>query len=495
MAPSRLSDRAIILAIGGGIQSLLQTAVGLVLVRLFDSQETFGSYRQVWLILNTLTPFFLLGLTQAIYYYLPGLPDDRHRAFMARCMALLSLSGLVTSIGLFVLARPVAQLFSNPGVATLLRAASFYPLFAIPSMALYHFLVTEGLHVRAVLFNLGFYVAQTALIITLAAVGTPLATLFVAIAALSGVRLIWSTVEIARRAHGAVRGALPVGLRQIFGYSIPVWLSVVGSMLGRHMDKLLISGFLGVTRYAVYSVGAAEFPGIMLVATSSNTVLRPHLARMHHEGAHADICRIWREAFRKQALAILPMAAYLLVFAREFIELLYTVGYGGAAPVFQIYLVLAVLLIAPHEVVLTSIGRTQTVFHGTLLFLGVNLVLSLLLIKPLQMLGPPLGTAVARAVLVAFYSWSVARVLGTPWRRFLPMGILARVGAVAAGAVLVAAPVKLLGLGRFAVLALGGVVFAAAYFLLAWRTRTLTREDMALMREWLTLRPLRGGGG
>lgn len=489
MSKARLTDKALILAIGSGIQALVQTAVGLVLVRVFDSQETFGSYRQVWLTLNTLTPILMLGLSQAIYYFLPGLPVDQHRAYMRRSFGLLAISGFVAAIGLFFGSTWIANLFSNPRIAPLIQAASFYPLFTIPAMALFHFLVTKGAHLRGVVLNLIFFLFQAALIIGLAVHGSSLMVIFRVIVIFASVRLIWSLVEVRNHTREAHSGRLDVSPRANLSYAIPVWLSLLTNTLGQQLDKLIVSSLLGVIRYATYSVGAIEFPGIPMVTTAANTVLRPHIAKLHHAGKPEEITSVWRSAFRKQALVALPMAVYLALFSNEFISLLYTVQYRAAALPFQIYLLLTFFRIAPPETILTSVGKTRAVFHGSIMFLVLNLGLSLLLVRPLDMAGPALATVIARAALAAFYAHRAAKLLGVPILILLPFRIAGRVILIASGAALCSMPVWLLHWDRFPTLALGAVIFGGVYVLLGGYTRTILREDWIIVRDWVrTLR-------
>jgi len=493
MARERLADKALTIATGSGVESVTQVALNLFLVRLFDSQEAFGSYRQVWLVINTLTPLFLFGLSHGIYYFLPGLPDDRHRAFMARTTLFLTGSGLVFSICLFAGAGAVADLFSNPELAPLFRAAALFPLFAVPNLLLFPFLVSRNLHARGAAVNALFVISQTLLIVALAATGSDLSTIFRSVVLLVGVRYVYSLYEVGRIAKGPLRGVATVGWRENLSYSIPVGLSTIMIVLGQRLDKLFVSGFMSTVDYAVYSVGAIEFPGIVLIEASSNTVMRPYISALHHQGNKSEIHGFWLRSLRKQALVIVPMAMFLAVFARPLVEILFTPEYGGAVLIFQIYLAVPLLRIAPPGLILTSVGRSRIIFYGTIAFVVVNMGLNLLLIGPMGMAGPPVATLIATAGLMLYYALCASRYLEIPLARMVPIRTLLPIFLVAAAAMGASSSVILLGWGRIATLLAGlpaaGIVYVAA----GSAARVLKREDLEIVRRWITLRWLRRG--
>lgn len=488
---TRLADKALTLATGAGIQNAGQVAVNLFLVRLLDSQELFGTYRQVWLVIYTLSPFVLMGLGHGLYFFLPGLTPGRHRAFACKAVAVVSGAGLVASIAVFLTASWIAGLFNNQGLVAPLRAASFYPLFALPSMLLLHFLIAKERHGRAAMVNLVFFFLQSIVIIALALTGASLSVIFSALVALAVGRFGHMVYEILRHTEGRVLGP-SVGLGETLGYSVPVGLSDVLTSLGQKLDKLVVASFLNPATYAVYALGAMEFPGIILVSTASNTVMRPHITGLHHKADKAGIHRFWRESFRKQALVIVPMAALLAVFARELMILLYTEGYADAAVIFQIYLAVSLFRIAPPLVILTSVGLSRAVLYGTLVYVAVNLGLSVALIGVVGRMGPPVATFVATAGLMGYYARRAAGYLGVSLRGMIPAGVLLRLFLVAGVAALSSATVKLLGWHPLGSMACGAVVFALVYAVMGRLTRVLQDKDLDVLRRWLRFRWIRG---
>ena len=492
MAPPRLSHRAVLLGAGSAIQSVGQVGVGLVLVRLLDRTD-YGSYRQVWLVLNTVLPFLLLGIPAGLHYFLPAVGAERHRALLGRALLVLSGAGLLFAAGVFLGAPFLAAGFDNPGLAAALRGAALYALTALPGFAFFHFLVAAGRPARAVLLNLAFFALQAAVTLALVARGAPLAAVFLGIGAVAAVRYLHVLLEATRVTRGPWSGDPGVEVRPFLAYALPVGLSNLAISLAQRLDKIVVSAALPVDRFALYAVGAVEFPGIQVVSTAANTVLRPHLSALHHAGDRGALYRSWREAWRKQSLLIVPMAVGLFVLAEDLLRVLYTDDYVGATGVFRVYLFLALFRIAPPEVVLTSMGRARMVLLGMAVSLAGNLALTLVLLRPLGMLGPPVATGVAALVLAGVYARIAATDLGRPVGDLLPLGPLTRVLLPALAA---AGPLFLLprpeSAGARLLAGLG--VYAAAYLALATLAGAVRRDDWRLAGEWLTLRPLRGSG-
>lgn len=477
-----LSRQTLTIAIGTSVQSVLaQVALNVALVRVLGSQEDFGLFRQVWLILNTAHPIFLIGVHFSIYYYLPRLPRDRERAFVLRSTFILLVSGAVLAAGLYSLAPFLADLFSNPRLLSLFRAVSLYPLFTTPSALLFHFLIATDRASRATVYNIVLFTAQSVLIVCLVVVGMSLASVFLLLAAYAGLRFLFVAAETTRLSCGSWRASLPVGLRTQLRYAIPVGITATVTIASSRIDKFVVSSFMDSATYGLYSVGAIEFPTIVLISTAAATVMRPKISQLHHAGRVDEISVFWSGVFRKLLLIMAPMAAYLAVFAPQVISFLYTSDYVAATEIFRVYLLLTISRVVLFEPVLASMGRTRVVFLGGVGFLAVDVILNVLFVRGMGILGPPWATALATILLAGFYAWHGRQTLGAPWSRLISVGLLLRVCPIAGLAALAAVPVKELGWSNLVTLIAGAVVLGVVYAAAAYATRTITREDFRLL--------------
>jgi|GEM_PF-3914740 len=477
-----LSQKALIIAAGTGIRSVLsQVAVNFCLVRIMDTQVEFGIYRQVWLVVNTAIPVFIFGLDLALYFYLPNLAHDKRRSFLRRTFAFLFFSGVLLSALLFLGSRFIASWFGAPEVAPLLKALAPYVLFGVPAAALFDFLIAQDRPILAVLYNVGFLIVQAGLTVALIAIGVPMHSVFYVLGALMAVRLAHAVFEVRRLTSGSWGERIPVSASQHVRYALPVGFTATMAMLGGRIDKFVVASFLGPAVYAWYSVGALEFPGVVLLDAAAATVLRIRCSRLHHSADVLGIVHLCAAASRKLGLVLIPLGFWLAIFSREIIIVLYTEEYVKAAPVFRIYLTLILFRLFPLEPVLSSLGRTRIVFTGGVLFLLVDLGLNLVAVRAFGVFGPPIATVAATAGLMCYYAVQAARTFQLSFVRMFPVLVLARIALVSAAAGLASWPVLWMPWPSLPKVLAGLAVFGAVYLAIGLGTRTIRRGDIEIV--------------
>ncbi len=473
-----LSSRALVIAVGAGLQTLIaQVGVNLVLVRVLPDQETFGSYRQVMLIVNTLLPIALLGIHMGLYFYLPRIPMGSQRAFMMKAFGALSVVGWAVAALIFLSAPRLAGSFDNASLTALLRSISPYFGFLLPTVLFYHYHVAGERAIRATVWNLCFFVPQSILIVFLALEFQDLLLVLRAMVVLAAARYLWSLVELVRIRGDGLGGTGAISLRSLLAYSVPLAVPGAVAILGEKLDKFVVSASMDPGSFAVYSVGAMEFPLLVLLAAAAVSVMRGRLSALYHAGDLEGIRGLWEQAVRKLALGLIPGALYLFVFAPELITLLYTDNYADAVPVFRLYLVLVLLRVLPGEPVLASAGRAGFIAIGGAAFLVLDLVLNLAMVQALGLLGPPLATIIATAMLVVAYLVGVSRVLGVGLLRVVPYGPLLRILAVALISTLPALLVQGRELTPVLGLLWGGLAMGLSYTGLALLSGTVSPSD------------------
>src|SRR5690606_21710350 len=109
-------------------------AIPIVLVRVFD-QETFGTYKQLYLVFGTLFGIAQLGMAESLFYFVP---ERAHRAgrYVANAMLVLAAAGAACAAGLWALRGPIATAMSNPRLADLLPFVGWYLLFMLMASVL-----------------------------------------------------------------------------------------------------------------------------------------------------------------------------------------------------------------------------------------------------------------------------------------------------------------------------------------------------------------------
>ncbi len=119
--------RSGILASGQVLATLAGTLILAVLSRLLTPSE-YASYRQALLSYDLLVPLLSLGLTTALYYFLPRHPD-RQRGLTLDAAIVLVAASAAALLALFLGGDDLlARRFHNPELAPLIRLLAPYPL-------------------------------------------------------------------------------------------------------------------------------------------------------------------------------------------------------------------------------------------------------------------------------------------------------------------------------------------------------------------------------
>jgi O-antigen/teichoic acid export membrane protein len=145
--------------------------------------------------------------------------------------------------------------------------------------------------------------------------------------------------EIIQWAWAPIQPVLKFALSIAFTSS--VWVLVTQT------DKLLLSKILPLEDYGYFTVAVLLASGIMMMSSPISGALMPRMARLQAEGKHAEQITLYRRSTQMVAVAVLPIAVVLALFAQQVLWVwtadaalvsraapaltLYAIGYGFLA--------------------------------------------------------------------------------------------------------------------------------------------------------------------
>lgn len=402
----------------------LKSLVGILLARILVPAEL-GSYRQLFLIYSTFSTLLLLGIPQSVLYFLPKLRHiDSKREFISRTVNLVSALAFVFGLGIFLLRGFIARLFNNPQLELLLILYAVYPLFMFITQIYSQIMLGLKQPRKTAVFTL-FCVATDFVLI----LGTALITknlYYIVLALMVSALLQWGFAQFQLR-HWLTKVSFDPGFYQeVFRYSLPLGLSSIIGMLSIQLDKLVVSGFFTPAQYAVFSIGAMELPFISILNNSVNAILLPHIS-----SEPAKMTEVYRAAVRKNALIIFPFAVLGLIFATPLITFLYTETYLGSVPFFRVYLLNLPLRVATYGIIFMALRKTRYIMMNSLVTLGLNLVLNLVLVRLIGMMGAVIATVIVTWLSVALYLYWMRHKLGLDLTELFPLKALLKTLLVA----------------------------------------------------------------
>ena len=84
-----------------------------------------------------------------------------------------------------------------------------------------------------------------------------------------------------------------VGIWEQLKYCLPLGISGYVGVMGKQLDKLLISYFFTPIDYAVYSRGAIQIPFITEIPAIINSILMPKYIKFYMKGNVNELLSLW----------------------------------------------------------------------------------------------------------------------------------------------------------------------------------------------------------
>lgn len=412
---SNLSKQAGLLSLADLLRFVIKTLIGMALARLLLPAEL-GSYRQLQLIYATLSGIILLGFPQAMMYFLPKAIDDFERGkLIRRTLDITSLLALFCALIIFFFRGFIAKSFNNPQLSQLLFIFALSPLFLFAG-SLYNFTML-GLKRpdRAALYALFSISADFILILFVAFFTRDILLITIATLASAFLQWLWAFIGL-KKLSAPFSLSNFRGFAEQAGYTIPLGLSFIITILCVQLDKIMVSGFFNPEEFAVFSLGAMELPLIGVLINSVNAVLLPNLNPNQADKA----AETFKASVRKNSLIIMPLAVVFYIFAPELMLFFYGSQYIDASLYFRIYLFILPLKTATYALIFQAWGQTKFIMWDSLIMLFANIVLNYILIVKLGIKGAAIATVIVSWLMLFVYLYQIKHYLKLKLSAFFP---------------------------------------------------------------------------
>jgi len=451
------------------VASVFILTIGLA--RAMGTQE-FGSFQQVF-IFSAAFIILMLGIPEALYFFLPRLTDDERPRFIGQTLAILALAGTACAVLFWFGAPLLSGIQDNPVIIGRMRLFGIYGAFYIAAAFTDPFFINYGrigylfvVNTVHALFFLGITVWYVA------AKGSA-DTLFVSMAVFGGVRYLLSLYLLSRMRSvlGPIRffGGRSMALL-LLSFSLPVMMSTTVEILSRWLDKYVVSFFFGTEALGIFYVGAMEIPFIGVIVSSIYSVVSPVLNTRRHEGDTAGFVRLASKTLSFTAKIVWPLFAWFIVFADHIILLVFTEQYRQAILPFRVYLAMMPLRIASYGVLVIALGRPRLVFWSAAIALGVNFVLNIVFAQTMGMVGPAVATVVSSYFHVALLMIIILRELDAGIGDLIPFRWLFGLGMTCGLSVLIAYGATYTMTDNLAVVLLSFLIFTVAFLFFGSKT-------------------------
>ncbi|MFT3913894.1 MAG: oligosaccharide flippase family protein [Anaeromyxobacteraceae bacterium] len=473
--PESLLSRARPLLVARLAGAALTVAVPMILARVL-APASYGTFKQAWLLAQTLALVLPMGTTLSLYYFLPRDPLRRDR-YVAQTSLAHAVLGAVAALALLAAAPLVHAWSGNPELARVLPLVAGLAGLQIAGAPLDVAWNARGLVGRAALARVGTEVARGggmlagALLLGRYAEGVLTGILWVhAARALASVAcLAWE--------HGLVFDRATA--RRQAAYALPFGAAFLLLVPQQQLHQYAVAAIVPAATFAVYAVGMFQLPIVDILHTPVAELLQIGIADSDGAGRPPRAALpLFHEAVGQLAFAFVPLTALLVVVARPLVELLFSARYLDAVPLFRIGTLAVVLAALPLDGVLRARAENRYMLGLSAVKLAGT---ALLVFSGLWTFGPigaisghVLAEAGARAAMLgrAAESFEVGAREILPWRalaRQLAASGLAAGAAAGALAVVAGAPlVRLLAAGSAFAVAYLAATLASGGLPAAW---------------------------
>lgn len=210
---------------------------------------------------------------------------------------------------------------------------------------------------------------------------------------------------------------------RILSFSIYVLLLSAGARLSFETDALVIGAFLGVGAISFYAVANSLVIYLMDFLVAIAAVVSPMATRLSTEGKRDELREIFLK-WSKVALSVTIVAVlFLIVLGPRFVGWWIDPSFEEpSGRVLQILMLSCLPFLPARGValpIMMGLGKPKA---PTLAFLAagvLNLVLSLMLVKPLGLAGVALGTAIPNVLYAVFILVLTCRELRIPFAAYV----------------------------------------------------------------------------
>jgi len=185
-------------------------------------------------------------------------------------------------------------------------------------------------------------------------------------------------------------------LRQLFGYSVFVFMISCAKQMIFFTDSIVIGMFLSTSSVTAFFIAGRLVSYLRLLVEEMVGVLAPTTSDLDARNDHEGICELLIISTKYMLLIALPVSAVFFVMGDTFISLWMGPQYAGSALILTILTVgtLANLMEMPAYTILLGRGKHSIVAWFTSAQAIANLALTLLLVKPYGIVGVALGSAI-----------------------------------------------------------------------------------------------------
>lgn len=419
MKNKSLKKDATILTISKMINLIITMITAMMLSR-FRTLEEYGIYSELSLVLSLLTTICLLGLPNAINYFLPRTEnDDEKRKFLETFFSLNTVLSIIAGIVMALSIPIMVWYFKNDHIYGYYYFAILMPWAKITIQERANLFVANNKTnklIRHTILN-SILLLGIVIITKLFKQNFQFYMILYVVVELLFALLVY--IDVVKETKGIRFNIDKILCKSILVYSIPIGISDVVNTISKEIDKLMIGGFLNTEALAIYTNSAREI-SLTVISTSFIAVLMPKLSKLIKQKKKEEAVEIWKSTTAYTYIFMCFGVTALIVFAPQVMTILYSKKYLPGVNVFRIYSLILLWRTAYFGTMLSLHGETKKILECSVLAMITNIILNYILYKTLGFSGPAWSTFISIGIVNMLQLKLTSKIIGIPIKKLFP---------------------------------------------------------------------------
>ena len=432
-------------------------AIPMVLARVL-LPASYGTFKQAWLLSNTLFLVLPLGLNQSLVYFVPREPQ-KQRLWEAHALLITTLLGALAAVLLLAFGPLVASAFHNPELREVMPYVAAFTAFKLAASCFDLAWMAEGRIKASAIVRVSSEAFYTVCLLAGALWTRSVAGAFAGVVLATFAKALACWIALGR--HG-----LRISRRDLhrqLAYALPFGAAFALVIPQQQFHSYLVSATVTAAAFAVYSVGCFQLPVIDMLYTPVSEILQLGIAEHDARGDDAGALALFREAVARLSFVFVPTMALLGITAPTLIAFLFTDRYLGAVPIFRLAIISIPMAALPLDGVMRARAQNKFMFRVSVLKAALTVPLvwaGLHLFGPIGALG---GWICAEESCRLILLRRAAQLFGTGILGALPRALWLQVLAAAIAAAPGALALHFAGGPLLFQLVVCGLAFAIVY--------------------------------
>lgn len=389
--------------------------ISIVFTKSHLSRAQIGNWELFLFISSLLSFFWVTGIIQSLLtlysrnrtFREDGEAEGRKSPEIFNAFLLISFF----SVLVFAMGIPVKVILSSSATEPEIPYANLLLLYILVSNPVtlieYIYLLNKRPH-RILQYGIYTYGAQMLLVMAPVLAGFDEKSAIWGLFVITGVRWVWLIILLRRYtllkvSYDFIREHLKVGL--------PLIITFLISGSAQYIDGIIVSArYADPGVFAMYRYGAKEFPLVLLLANGLSNALLPRFST--REGMREALVTL-RQRSDRLIKYLFPISIATMLVARWVYPRLFTPEFTRSADVFLIYLLLIIPRLVFPQTIVIGRRKTNVILIAAAIEIGVNVPLSLMLIRPYGVVGVALATFAVyflEKLFLIYYVWKKMKI-------------------------------------------------------------------------------------